>query len=218
MLERCETLMLDMDGTLLDLAFDNFMWLHHVPQQYAAQHGLSLEGARDRLYRRFRELRGKLDWYCLDQWSEHTGLDIVALHRRENHRIGYLPGAENFLERVRASEMRVIMVTNSHEDTLHVKDEVTGVRGHFDQVYTSHQFGHPKEDQPFWSALQEEEGFDPATTLFVDDNHDVLQSAATYGIGMLLAVTRPDTSMPVCDSGDYAGVEAVADLVAVSDR
>jgi len=27
-LERCETLMLDMDGTILDLAFDNYIWLN----------------------------------------------------------------------------------------------------------------------------------------------------------------------------------------------
>ena len=213
MLDRCDTLMLDMDGTLLDLAFDNYMWLHHVPERYASRHGVPLASAREKLYRRFRELRGTLDWYCLDHWSEALGLDILGLHKDENHRIGYLPGAEDFLRTVRAKDIRVLLVTNSHVDTLVVKDEVTGVRDYFDRVYTSHEFGHPKEEQPFWESLHEEEGFDPATTLFVDDNHDVLDSAANFGIDMLVAVTRPDSSEPLRDSRHYAGVEAVADLL-----
>ncbi|MDJ0918735.1 MAG: GMP/IMP nucleotidase [Woeseiaceae bacterium] len=213
MLDRCETLMLDMDGTLLDLAFDNYMWLHHVPERYADRHSIPLDQARAELYARFRQLRGTLDWYCLDHWSDTLGLDILGLHRDENHRIGYLPGAEDFLADVRQRDIRVLLVTNSHEDTLTVKDEVTGVRDHFDRVYTSHEFGHPKEDQPFWQALRVEEGFDPSTTLFVDDNHDVLESAANFGIEMLVAVTRPDTSEPARDSRHYAGVEAVAELV-----
>lgn len=213
MLDRCETLMLDMDGTVLDLAFDNYMWLHHVPQRYAEKHGLPIERAREELYRRFRQLRGTLDWYCLDHWSEALGLDILGLHKDENHRIGYLPGAESFLETVNTKQIRVLLVTNSHIDTLLLKDDVTGVRGYFDRVYTSHEFGHPKEDQPFWESLREEEGFDPATTLFVDDNHDVLESAANFGIDMLVAVTRPDTSEPKKDSRGYTGVEAVVDML-----
>ncbi len=205
--------MLDMDGTLLDLAFDNYMWLHHVPERYAERHSIPLEQARAELYERFRSLRGTLDWYCLDHWSEALGLDIVGLHRDENHRIGYLPGAEDFLADVRQRDIRVLLVTNSHAETLILKHEVTGLRDHFDRVYTSHEFGHPKEDQPFWQALREEEGFDPSTTLFVDDNHDVLESASTFGIDMLVTVTRPDTSEPERDSRHYAGVKAVAELI-----
>jgi putative hydrolase of the HAD superfamily len=213
MLDRCSTLMLDMDGTVLDLAFDNYMWLHHVPERYAEKHGLPLATAREELYRRFRQLRGTLDWYCLDHWSDALGLDILGLHKDENHRIGYLPGAQAFLEAVRAKNIRLLLVTNSHVDTLLLKDEVTGLKDYFDRVYTSHEFGHPKEDQPFWKSLREEEGFDPATTLFVDDNHDVLESAAIFGIDMLVAVTRPDTSEPARDSRHYSGVEAVADML-----
>ncbi|MEM9402588.1 MAG: GMP/IMP nucleotidase [Pseudomonadota bacterium] len=213
MLDCCETLMLDMDGTLLDLAFDNYMWLHHVPERYAAVHDLPLETARQQLYQRFKELRGQLSWYCLDHWSDTLGLDIEALHREQNHRVGYLPGAEDFLREVSRRDVRVLMVTNSHAGTLHIKDEVTGITQHFDRIYTSHQFGHPKEDRPFWEALREEEGFDPATTLFVDDNHDVLAGAEHYGIGMLVNVTRPDTSKPGHDSRHYAGVAAVTELI-----
>ncbi|MEO1204182.1 MAG: HAD-IA family hydrolase, partial [Pseudomonadota bacterium] len=173
-LDRCETLMLDMDGTVLDLAYDNYMWLDHVPANFAEAKGIEPDEARKRLYAKFEEMMGQLEWYCLDHWSEYLDLDVVGLHRDENHRIDYLPGAEAFLKSVRERDMRVLLVTNSHMDVLDIKDEVTGLTAHFDAVYSSHSFGAPKERQEFWRALSEQESFNPETTLFVDDTARVL--------------------------------------------
>ncbi len=205
--------MLDMDGTVLDLAYDNYMWMHHVPEKYAAANGLKPDAAREQLYAKFNALRGQLEWYCLDHWSDHLGLDIAQLHRDENHRIDYLPGAEDFLKTVRRQDIRVLLVTNSHADTLQIKDEVTGITGYFDDIYTSHALGHPKESQEFWRAMAEEEDFDPATTLYVDDTARVLRSAAEYGIGMLLEVTHPDTTTEPRQDSEFAGVRGVQDLL-----
>ena len=62
LLASCDTLMLDMDGTLLDLAYDNYMWMEHIPAEYARKHEVSEEHARDRLYAAFERIEGKLDW------------------------------------------------------------------------------------------------------------------------------------------------------------
>lgn len=211
-LAQCKTLMLDMDGTILDLAFDNYMWLTHVPEQYAAKHDVDPEEARRRLYAKFREMQGRLEWYCLDHWSEFLDLDIAGLHRQQNHRIGYLPGAEHFLKAVRERDIRLLLVTNSHLDTLEIKDEVTGVTQHFDGIYSSHTFGVPKERQEFWHSLQEQEGFDPKTTLFIDDTAHVLDSARDYGVSMLLEITHPDTSREVREGGTYTGIKGLQEL------
>lgn len=212
-IEQCETLMLDMDGTVLDLAFDNFMWLTHVPERYAQQNGLDPDEARETLLCKYRELHGQLEWYCLDHWSERLGLDIAGLHREQNHRIDYLPGARAFLDTLRSRDVRVLLVTNSHTETLGIKDEVTGITAHFDAVYSSHRFGAPKEAQAFWTALREIEDFDPETTLFVDDTVHVLDSAREFGISMLLEITRPDTSKPRRHRGSYADVAGLDELL-----
>jgi putative hydrolase of the HAD superfamily len=205
--------MLDMDGTILDLAFDNYVWRQLVPERYAEHKGLEYSVARDRLYAKYAAIQGDLEWYCLDHWSERLGFDVLALHHEVHHRITYLPGAKTFLERVRETDIKVLLVTNSHHDTLALKDETTGFSEFFDGVHSSHSYGHAKERQEFWRALQEEEGFDPATTMFVDDTTSVLQSAADYGVEMLVTITRPDTSEPARTDNGFAAVEGVSDLL-----
>ena len=213
MLSKCETLMLDMDGTVLDLAYDNYVWKELVPEHYAEAKGISIDVARSRLYAKYQAIQGDIQWYCLDHWSERLGLDVLELHRGVNHRIDYLPGAKDFLHALREHHVRVLLVTNSHPDTLALKDEVTGLAEYFDAIYTSHQFGYAKERQEFWHALQEAEGFRMESTLFVDDNQTVLKSADAYGLEMLVEINHPDTSEPVRENTAYTGVMGVADLL-----
>ncbi len=205
--------MLDMDGTILDLAYDNYMWLTHVPERWAEQNGMPIDEARKYLLGKFGAAQGDLRWYCLDHWSEHLGLDVAQLHRDNHHRIDYLPGARDFLKQVHESNIRVLLVTNSHQATLDLKDEVTGLTAYFDGVHTSHGIGYAKERREFWQILQEQTAFDPATTMFVDDNTTVLRSAATFGVEKLVAITRPDTSEPLRDKTEFVDVEGVADLL-----
>lgn len=212
-LERCETLMLDMDGTILDLAFDNYIWRDLVPRRYAAANQISFDEARDALFEKYRAVQGDLEWYCLDHWNDRLGIDVVKIHHDVTHKIGYLPGALEFLRKVHESDTRVLLVTNSHPDTLDLKDAVTGFADYFDGLYSSHTYGHAKESQAFWHALQEDVDFDVGTTLFVDDSRPVLRSAQEYGVQMLVRVTRPDTSEPQRSDDEFRGVAGIGDLL-----
>ena len=205
--------MLDMDGTILDLAFDNYVWKQLVVSRYAEHNGLEYEIARERLFARYASIQGDLEWYCLDHWSERLGFDVLELHHEVHERIEYLPGARAFLEAVRKTDINVLLVTNSHPDTLHLKDDTLGFSDYFDALHSSHDYGHAKERQEFWHALQEAEHFDPATTVFVDDTEPVLRSAAEYGIEMLVTITRPDTSEPIRNGSEFAAVEGVNELL-----
>ena len=202
-----------MDGTLLDLRFDNWFWQELVPGLYAAAQGLSLPEAVLRLGPKFRETRGTIQWYCIDYWSRELGLDIAALKRTTFDYMGYLPGAEDFLVRLGTAGKRRVLVTNAHPLTLAVKAERVGLHVHFDAVYSSHTFGAPKESADFWPRLQAAEPFALGRTLFVDDSLPVLRAAETFGVGCLRAVRRPDTGQPPQTTGPYPGVDRIADLL-----
>jgi len=212
-LKETETLMLDMDGTLLDLAFDNYIWKELVPRRYAVENDMPYEDAHRLLMSKYAAVQGDLEWYCLDHWCDRLGFDVVQLHHDSSHRIGYLPGALDFLRHVRGEDFRVLLVTNAHPDTLALKDAITGLGDYFDGLHSSHDYGYAKEDQKFWQALQEDVGFERETTLFVDDSQPVLRSAHEYGIQMLVTVTQPDTSEPIREGSDFKGVQRVRDLL-----
>lgn len=205
--------MLDMDGTLLDLAFDNYMWKELVPRRYAIENDMPYEDAKELLMSRYAAVQGDLNWYCLDHWCDRLGIDVVQLHHDVSHRIGYLPGALEFLRHLHALDVRVLLVTNADRDTLALKDAMTGLGDYFDGLHSSHDYGHAKESQRFWDALQDDVGFDPNTTLFVDDSQPVLESAHEYGVKMLVTVTQPDTTEPVREGSRFRGVRRVAELL-----
>ncbi|HRD49212.1 MAG TPA: GMP/IMP nucleotidase [Candidatus Contendobacter sp.] len=209
------TVLLDMDGTLLDLRFDNHFWRELVPVRYAERHGLRLDQARAEVASRTRSIEGTLNWYCLDYWTRELALDIVALKREIEHLIAVHPHVPDFLDALRAARRRVVLVTNAHPQSLALKMEKTRLSGHFDAVVCAHELGLVKEQPEFWPRLREREPFEPATTLLVDDNFSILRTAHSYGIAHLVSVLRSDSTQPPQAPGEFAAIHDFSELLPV---
>ena len=191
---QIDHLFLDMDGTLLDLHFDNHFWLKHVPKRYAEQRGISVIDAEQVVHGKYKDLEGTLAWYCVDHWSREFGLDIGQLKEEVDHLIAIHPYVIDFLIAVRNLGKQTLLVTNAHHKSLTLKMERTNLGDYFDLIVTAHDFGLPKEDVNFWHRLRDQVPFDKERTLFIDDNTKVLFSAREYGIRWLLQVLKPDTN------------------------
>jgi len=213
---QIDTVFLDMDGTLLDLHFDNHFWLEHVPLRYAEKHGLSHEAAQDALAPRYRKVVGTMEWYCVDYWTRELGLDIARLKEEVEHLIAVHPHVTDFLAALRGGRRRVVLVTNAHHKSLALKMRKTRLDGYFDAVICAHDIGVPKEHPEFWGKLQSAERFDPLATLLVDDSLPVLRSARDYGIAHLLAVYRPDTQLPAKDVAEFDAIHDFQEIIPLS--
>lgn len=204
--QQIDTVLLDMDGTLLDLHFDNYFWQFYVPQCYAKLQSISEAEALTELNKSFISLRGTLNWYCLDFWSELTGLPILKLKQEVAHKIAIRPQVLEFLTELRRLNKRTVIVTNAHRDSVNLKIARTGLDKYVDRIISSHDYQQPKETAEFWQALQQDEPFNKARTLFIDDSQAVLASAASWGVEWLVSINNPDSQMPAQISEHFFGI------------
>ncbi len=210
--EEIETVLLDMDGTLLDLHFDNHFWLHHVPMRYAEKHDLSQAEAHQHLMGRYSEVRGSLDWYCVDFWTRELSLDIKQLKHDVAEKISIRPDVIEFLSWLNEREKRVVLVTNAHPASLDLKMDRTNLQVHFDKIINAHDIGMAKEHEGFWQKLQDFESYDKQKTLLIDDNLEVLQCAFEYGIKYCLGIRQPDSQGETVKSERFIALESFNEI------
>ena len=202
-----------MDGTLLDLHYDNHFWLEHLPQRYAELHGISRAMADLELTPLFENNAGQLKWYCLDFWSRELKIPVRELKLETAHLIALRPDADTFLAAIKQAGKRVILITNAHRDSLSLKLERIELAPYFERLISSHDYGFPKESPAFWDALQADIGFDPSRSLFIDDTLPILRSARAFGIGHLLAVKQPDSKKGPKDTEEFAALGDYRELL-----
>ncbi|WP_448569425.1 GMP/IMP nucleotidase [Thalassotalea ganghwensis] len=206
---KITTVLLDMDGTILDLHYDNHFWLEYLPKRYSEMANMSFAQAQQNLVEHYERVQGTIAWYCLDYWAEQTKLPIVELKKEIAHLISLREDAKAFLIALKKSGRDIVLVTNAHPKSLSLKIERTQLDQYFDTLYSTHEFGVTKESQALWQKLQAHHGFAKERCLFVDDSPTILESAQRFGIGQLLAVANPDSKRP---NQEITGFETVTDF------
>ncbi|KZN37161.1 haloacid dehalogenase [Pseudoalteromonas luteoviolacea S2607] len=216
-----DTVLLDMDGTLLDLHFDNHFWLEIIPKAHAIKQGISLEQARADILARYDAVMGQIEWYCLDYWQTQLQLPIMELKREVQDLISVREDVPDFLQALKSAGKELILLTNAHPDSLSLKIERTQLSGtqfdgYLDKVISTHQYGVSKESQSLWQQVQADLKFDKARTLFVDDSLSVLAAAKQYGIGHLLAIENPDSQQAPREITDYPAISDYRTLLPIN--
>jgi HAD superfamily hydrolase (TIGR01509 family) len=209
--------LVDLDGTLLDRDFDDRFWERTVPVEYARKHGLSFEKAYHEVMAAYKREEGSLNWFDIDFWSRQFDLNILEIKVREGHGINALPGAYEFLEFTKKKQKSVHLVTDAHPQTVAVKMEYVPLRGYFDSILSSFDVGYTKGDVPFWQAAQRLIGFEPTTTLFIDDRLTALSSARRFGIAHIFHKALSSRTRPPDFSDGYHPVFDFTELLTCKD-
>ncbi|MBW4053896.1 MAG: GMP/IMP nucleotidase [Proteobacteria bacterium] len=185
-----DTVLLDMDGTILDRHFDDHFWLEHVPKRWAEHNHTTLEYAKEHLYSLFRSQENTLNWTDLDYWSDRLRLDIPVLKQEIEHLIAVHPFVIEFLLFLKHAGKMVWLVTNAHSKTLDLKMKRTRIGPYFDGIISAHQVGLPKEDELFWGELQDFISYDPERTMLGEDSETNLATAESFSIRYLVYISR----------------------------
>jgi putative hydrolase of the HAD superfamily len=202
-----------MDGTLLDRDFDNFFFEEELPRRYAITHGLPIEESRNRLFAMYRAVEGELLWTDLHYWSRTLGLDVVALTKEFDHRITFHADAVPFLRHLRASGKRLHVITNAHYTGVEIKVARTGIDRYVDRIVNAFEVGYLKMRPEYWPHCQKLIGFDPARSLYVDDDEACLDAGRQYGIEHVYHRSKSSSRLPPEPSSRYRSIETLHALL-----
>ncbi|MDD2271508.1 MAG: GMP/IMP nucleotidase [Desulfuromonadaceae bacterium] len=205
--DTIDTVLLDMDGTILDRHFDDHFWLEHAPKRWAERNNTTIEYAKEHLYDLFRSQENTLNWTDLDYWSDRLKLDIPVLKQEVEHLIAVHPYVIEFLLFLKHTGKKIWLVTNAHSKTLDLKMKRTRIGPYFDGIISAHQVGLPKEDERFWGKLQDFIRYDPERTLLGEDSETNLATAKSFSIRYLIYISRYSSKVEPRKSEQFTTID-----------
>lgn len=208
-----DTVFFDMDGTLLDLEYDNYIWLNAMPTMYAKLNKIPFLDAVKHIKNHIKIVSGTLDAYCFNYWSCYLGFDLLRLHKELKHKIAYRKNAESLLLFLKNKGYKVLLATNAHPDNVKLKFSALGLNKYLNEVHISHVYGAPKESNDFWHGVSKKAPFNQKSSLFIDDNLTVLRTAKKFGIDNLLAVSTPCSVSDAVSTHEFASIDDLGALI-----
>ena len=212
---QIDEILLDLDGTLLDLNFDLHFWLEYLPIIYSEKHKVRIEDAKNILQKILDAEIGTLNWYCLDFWRNKLDLDIVQLKRNVSHLIQVHPNVDEFLTQAKLINKKIYLVTNAHRKTIKLKMQATKIEHYFDDIISSHDFGFAKQEQHFWHELTRNIGLIKERAIFFDDSKDVLNAARKFNIGQIIAISKPSSKLDAKEVSGFINIENFSQVMPI---
>ncbi|QKQ24690.1 HAD-IA family hydrolase [Candidatus Ruthia endofausta] len=210
-----DTILLDMDGTLLDLHFDLYFWMEYMPLVFANKYNLTHQQSKDKIYPILRAEEGKLHWYCLDYWQKVFKLNIAELKEDVAHLIQIHPFVLDFLAQAKQHKKRIYLVTNAHRKTIQLKMRITNLSQYFNAIISSHDYNAAKEEQDFWHQLNKAIHLNKQKSIFFDDSLSVLNAAKQYGIASIVAINKPSSNMDMKSIKGFINIETFEHMLPI---
>ena len=178
-----ECLLIDMDGVILDNAYDNDFWQNQIPEVIADNKGIAFDDAKRLAIQIFNYKKNTKDWYDVDYWSNMLSIDIEAQKRSEKSfsRISLYDGVIDTLS-VLKNKTKMILITNAHRKTLNIKLEKYNLTPYFDEMVCAHELNYVKEDIQLWYMLRSKYRLDYEKTLLVEDTINNINVGLSAGI------------------------------------
>lgn len=208
-------LMFDMDGTLLDLAFDDLIWNTRLPERHAETHQCTLEESKEILHTFYQQHNHTLCWYSSKYWTEKVEVDVLKLQYDNQEKIAPRPGCFELLEQLKQHGYRCWLLTNADQASLQLKLENIDLSPYFEVMLSSEEIGYSKEFVEFWEILQQKHDFDPQYAMMIDDTEKVLQGAEKFGITQLITIVQPSSGRAARQAHDlnYPAIQNLTELL-----
>ena len=201
-----------MDGTLLDLRFDNWFWQAARAGAYAARHGLTALAAGSSCSPASRRAAARSTGTASITGAANSVSTSARSSTTCATRSDWLPGAARVPRGSGALGKRRILVTNAHPETLAIKDARVVARRAGSTSCIRRTASGCRRRPGILAAPRRARAVRSAAHAVRRRQPGGAGAARDFGIRWLRAIRRPDLGRPARDTGDFAGVDSVAEL------
>ncbi len=165
----------DMDGTLVDPVFTDFVWGQGIPTLYAEKVGLPFEAAKAFVEREYQKVgEGAIEWYDIKYWFRFFQLEQSwkALMKQFVDKIHVYPDVNHILDRLK-DRFQLILTSNAGREFIEVEMEATGLGRYFDQIFSAtSDFAVVKKTIEFYQRICQTLGASPQEIVHIGDHYE----------------------------------------------
>jgi putative hydrolase of the HAD superfamily len=129
----------DMDGTLVDAEFTDWVWGHGIPTVYAKKAGVPFEEAQAFVTQEYLKVgEGAIEWYDIKYWFRFFQLDESWKTVMEwyTDKIRVYPDVHHLLQRLEG-KFPLILTSNAGREFIDLEMEATGLGKYFCRVFSA---------------------------------------------------------------------------------
>ncbi|MBE2893621.1 GMP/IMP nucleotidase [Spirabiliibacterium falconis] len=212
---QIDTVIFDLDGTLIDLALDYQFWKEIVPTTYSATHAVPDAASQALLNEHYSRIEHSMQWYDVDYWADTLQLPIRTMLHLHAKNLKVRSNAETLLRTLQTAGKQLILLTDSHPYSLQEKLARCDLEPYFHHILSSHQFQHPKMTDALWQAIFAEYHINPDRTLLLDDMQPVLDCARNNGVKFTLGIETPNS---LSDAKTFDQHDSISDFAQLLDH
>jgi len=165
----------DMDGTLVDPGFTDWVWSHGIPTLYAEKVGVPFEEAKAFVVNEYMKVgEGAVEWYDIKYWFRLFQLDEgwKVLMKRYADKINIYPDVRHILERLK-DDFLLVLTSNAGREFIDMEMETTGLGRYFDRIFSAtSDFSEVKKTKGFYQRICQILGTRPQEIVHVGDHYE----------------------------------------------
>ncbi len=165
----------DMDGTLVDPEFTDWVWLHGIPTLYAQKKGISFDEAKAFIVEEYQKIGEEaIEWYDIKYWFRVFQLDETweTLMKRYTHKINAYEDGRHLLERLK-EKYPLVLTSNAGREFIDIEMAVTGLGRYFHRIFSAtSDFQAVKKTTEFYQQVCDILKTDPSEIVHVGDHYE----------------------------------------------
>ncbi len=192
-----DTVLLDMDGTLIDRHHEDMFWHGILPKAYARKNKMTLKQAEDFLFKLYASKGPKsLEWGSAALWEKDLKIGFRSLRRKIVPYIKLHPHTLEFLKFLKRNKKTVYLVTAADPSDVDIEVAHTKIGKYIDEIFTTFDFGATKHYPIFWKRFQKKIKFDSKRTMLAEDNENIARVASKFGIRYVIFKSKASSKKP----------------------